>query len=96
MPLFLVEGFGNRYDNKAIQVSCGDSYTLVLTEKHKIYSFGKASHGRLGFKATQDYVSEPTLIDSLKDEKIVQISAGCRHAACVTGKNFKVKIVIFF
>ena len=55
-------------------MSSGDSFTLVLSEKHQVFSFGKASHGRLGLgpnssalsnESSQDFndcVSEPTLI----------------------------------
>ena len=68
-------------------MACGDSFTLVLTEQHQLYSFGKVSHGRLGLgagKTGEDWVGEPQQVGSLKNEKVVQISAGCRHAACVT------------
>jgi len=29
-------------------VSCGDAFTIVLSESNEIYAFGKLSHGRLG------------------------------------------------
>ncbi len=41
-----MNAFGN--GKKARRVSCGDSYTLVVDEFHKVYAFGKGSHGRLG------------------------------------------------
>ena len=70
-------------------VSCGDAFTLILTEKKQVYSFGKGTHGRLGIgerAGDQENACEPALVETLKNEKVVQISAGCRHAACVTGK----------
>jgi hypothetical protein len=76
---------------------------LVLNERHQVHAFGKVSHGRLGLgngtknqsksnagkeeSGQGEVVSEPILIDSLKNEKVVSISAGCRHAGCVTGKQ---------
>ena len=48
LPLHMVEGFGMRYDNKAVSVACGESFSAVLTERNELYSFGKATHGRLG------------------------------------------------
>lgn len=48
VPLYQVQGFGLKYNNRALQVSCGDAFTLVLNEKNELYSFGKLSHGRLG------------------------------------------------
>jgi len=62
----------------------------VLNDKNEIFSFGKTTHGRLGFPQSMavENVHEPTLLESLSNEKVVQISAGCRHAACVTGKIY--------
>jgi alpha-tubulin suppressor-like RCC1 family protein len=37
------------------------------------------STGELG-----DCLAEPVLIEALKNQKVVNISAGCRHAACTT------------
>ena len=37
-PLHQVEGFGQ--GNRAVQVSCGDSFTLVLNERNQLFSFG--------------------------------------------------------
>ena len=34
-----------------------------------------------------DCVHEPQIVDALKNDKVAQISAGCRHAAATTG-NF--------
>jgi alpha-tubulin suppressor-like RCC1 family protein len=85
-----VEGFGLRHGNRATQVACGDGYTLVLNERRDMFSFGKSAHGRLGLGPIKgELISEPTLIagGALEGEKVMQISAGCRHAACVTGKN---------
>jgi alpha-tubulin suppressor-like RCC1 family protein len=58
-------------NHKAVQVACGDSFTLVLSEKNQVYSFGKSTHGRLGTGATQlPSTYEPTLIENLREEKI--------------------------
>ena len=93
-PFNKVATFGK--DNRTVQVACGDAFTLVLNEKSQVYSFGKLSHGRLGLGQSKpladdgnnDFLPEPRLIDSLTNEKIVQISAGCRHAAAVSGNYF--------
>ena len=62
----------------------------MLNDRNDIFSFGKSSHGRLGVgPIDEENLYEPTLIDTIKDERVVQIAAGCRHAACVTGKKPK-------
>ncbi|CDW87540.1 kinesin motor domain containing protein [Stylonychia lemnae] len=103
-PINKVSAFG--YQNKAVMVSCGDAFTIVLNEGNQIYAFGKLSHGRLGLGSLPkhslksgglnpdnsqsegvDHVSEPTIIHTLINEKVLQISAGCRHAACITDQG---------
>jgi centromeric protein E len=76
-----VDEFGAK--RRAVSVSCGDSFTLVLDEFQQVYSFGKGSNGRLGLGSSQD-ASKPTLVKGLSSERVVQISAGCRHSGAVT------------
>ncbi|KAL4469467.1 hypothetical protein ABPG74_004720 [Tetrahymena malaccensis] len=75
--------------NKAIQVSCGDSFTLVINEQNQVYSFGKASYYRLGHLdiQTNQNVYEPKLIETLKNFKITSVSTGCRHAVAITNEG---------
>lgn len=51
-----------------------------------MYTFGKGSYNRLGHVETEknENVYEPRLISTLKNEKIIRISAGCRHATAIT------------
>lgn len=76
-----VEEFGHK--RRAVSVSCGDSFTLVLDEFQQVYSFGKGSHGRLGHGSDEDR-PKPVVLKSLSSERIVQVSAGCRHSGAVT------------
>ena len=88
-----LEGFGPFH--KAVKVSCGDSFTLVLDYTHKLYSFGKGSHGRLGHDNDND-LTQPALVQALAFKNVLSLSAGCRHAACYTGKICQLIILILF
>lgn len=90
-PILEVEFFDEQ--KRAIQVSCGESFTIVLdgkfegnSENHHIYTFGKAAYHRLGLNTLQN-AFEPTLVSSLKHKNIVKISAGCRHALCLDNEG---------
>lgn len=61
-----VGGFNS--SNKAMQVSCGDAFTLVLTEKHQVFSFGKVSHGRLGLGSSSKIAIHSNLQDTSQSE----------------------------
>jgi alpha-tubulin suppressor-like RCC1 family protein len=56
---------------------------MINLESGKVYTFGKGAYNRLGLSTTQN-VHTPTLVESLKNKKVKQISAGCRHGHCLT------------
>ena len=39
---------------KVVKVSCGPNHTVVITEDHKVYSWGFGGYGRLGHSETAD------------------------------------------
>ena len=67
-------------------MACGDSFTLVLSEKYEVFAFGKTSHGRLGVEGGNevDSIRIAQKVSGLEGQKIVHIDAGCRHAGCVS------------
>jgi len=86
-PINRVPLFGPH--NPALQVRCGDAFCLVLASSQKVFSFGKGTHGKLGIgpevtNLPEQCIHEPVQVKGLS--KIVDISAGCRHAAAINGK----------
>jgi len=71
-------------NNRATMVACGERYTLVLTDKKLVYSFGDSSDGCLGYDEKDRDVFEPRVIERLADKNVKFITAGPRHAACLT------------
>ncbi len=57
------------------QISCGNQHSLILTKSGTVLSFGRNLDGQLGI-ASRKEAKLPTLVSGLKDEVIVQISAG--------------------
>ncbi|XP_057294266.1 uncharacterized protein LOC130622774 [Hydractinia symbiolongicarpus] len=70
-------------DQNIIKVACGLEFTIALTSDGKLFSFGENGSGQLGLGHYESCV-QPTLIESLKDVKISQISCGSEHAGAVT------------
>ncbi len=79
-PLTQVLPFGDDYNPKALSISCGDSFSLVLDEVRNLWAFGKGSHGRLGIGRDEN-AEEPVRIE-LKNVRTY--SAGCRHGGAIT------------
>jgi len=71
-------------ENRAVMVACGERYSLVLNDKKLVYSFGDPSDGCLGYDEKDKAVFEPRIVESLADKNVKFITAGPRHAACLT------------
>ncbi|KAJ3683131.1 hypothetical protein LUZ60_013358 [Juncus effusus] len=63
-------------------ISCGAYHVAVLTSKSEIYTWGKGANGRLGHGDLEDK-KVPTLVETLKDRSVKQISCGSSFTACV-------------
>lgn len=67
---------------KVVDVACGEDYTLAVGEDGKLYSFGEGRHGGLG-QGSMRRTNDATLMESLQGKRVLQISAGWKHAACL-------------
>ena len=68
---------------KIVDVVCGDDYTLALSEDSQLYVWGKGKTGVLGVGSDSKSLNQAKMIKTLADQKVVQISAGWSHAACL-------------
>jgi len=59
-------------------MACGESHCLAYTDKERIFSWGKASDGALGYELPEqiNFLNEPRQIDSLLNFEICQVSCG--------------------
>ena len=63
------------------QISCGASFTIALTTSG-VYSWGSGDGGRLGHGDNKDRY-EPTEIESLSEELVLQVACGQWHACAI-------------
>lgn len=69
--------------NDVCGIACGFNFTLAWTNKGSAYSWGSGHNGVLGHGDTENQRT-PKLIDLLKSEKIVHMSAGYSHCTAIT------------
>ena len=71
--------------------SCGHSHTAAVDKSGKLYVWGSASCGKLGLGSsvsnTECYASIPVILKSLSTKRIIVVSCGSGHTACVEGDN---------
>ncbi|XP_047064090.1 ultraviolet-B receptor UVR8-like [Lolium rigidum] len=72
------------------QVSSGPGYSIVVTSKGDVYSFGANSWGQLGL-GDMEHKFKPCLIRSLQGIRITQVAVGSRRTMLVsdTGSVYK-------
>ena len=87
----VVTGFGDTDQIKV--VCCGENHTAALTEKGEVYAWGHVADGRLGIGARERvgvpegekiFFPGPSLLTSLRDEFVTQVSCGTQHVLAVS------------
>jgi RCC1 and BTB domain-containing protein len=69
-----------------IDIACGESHTIALTNKGEIYTWGGGQLGQLGHG---DFLRQslPIKVANLEGDgigKVISISCGKRHSAAIT------------
>ena len=77
------------FEGKAVNISCGGFHTLILTDSNSVYVMGKEDFGLLGTgNSVENSMSigaeSPTLVQALKEEKIIGFSSGGWHSCFLT------------
>ena len=67
------------------QISCGDNFTICLSEDGNLFSFGINEYGPLGIGMYNRACASPEQIESLLDVELVE--CGSKHSFCKTKYN---------
>jgi alpha-tubulin suppressor-like RCC1 family protein len=75
----------NQYLNNefVIDISCGDSHSLVLTNCGEVYAWGENYSGQIG-NDCNDHQLMPIKVKGFNNERVVMISCGWRHSMALT------------
>eukprot|EP01029_Cantina_marsupialis_P020059 TRINITY_DN4675_c0_g1_i1.p1 TRINITY_DN4675_c0_g1~~TRINITY_DN4675_c0_g1_i1.p1 ORF type:complete len:505 (+),score=208.73 TRINITY_DN4675_c0_g1_i1:69-1583(+) len=78
-----------KFDEKVVELTCGDNHTLFLLENGQVMACGsfKGKDGHLGFSMEDTRIQKdpvPVEIKCRKGDKIVQIFSGDNHCAAIS------------
>ncbi|KAL4559111.1 hypothetical protein LXL04_031244 [Taraxacum kok-saghyz] len=73
---------GKLVNSTVDEISSGAYHVAVLTSKNEVFTWGKGANGRLGHGDIEDRKS-PTLVESLKDRHVKNISCGSNYTAAI-------------
>ena len=82
---------GDLEGKRVVQVACGHSHTLALTQEGSVYAWGCNKYGQVGQPNVGSSVSRPCQIsffDGTCERRVTQIAAGAKFSAALTfGKD---------
>ncbi|KAK2709534.1 hypothetical protein QYM36_013262, partial [Artemia franciscana] len=64
-------------------IECGAQFSLALTNAGQVWTWGKGDYYRLGHGSEQ-HVRKPTVVETLRGEKVVSVAVGALHCIAVT------------
>ncbi|KAM9801626.1 putative E3 ubiquitin-protein ligase HERC6 [Neosynchiropus ocellatus] len=67
-----------------VQVSCGDSHSVALTQGGDVFSWGSNCHGQLGHGRNVPLEYQPRSVRALSGIPVTQVSAGAAHTLALT------------
>ena len=70
-------------DEKVSALTAGSQHSLILSDRGKLYSWGRNLEGQLGL-GNRTSVKVPTLISALAEEEVVEVAAGADFTLAVT------------
>lgn len=66
-----------------VQISCGWSHTVALTDHGQVFTWGNGDHGKLGHGSSTK-VTTPKQVESLRDVHVCRIASYNEHTAALT------------
>ncbi|OII76156.1 regulator of chromosome condensation family protein [Cryptosporidium andersoni] len=75
-----------------INVSCSDRHSAAVLEDGRLYTWGCNKSGKLGIGSlnvnlNNNIICTPQLVEKLLNEKVIKVSCGSFHTACLTDLN---------
>ncbi|XP_036356591.1 X-linked retinitis pigmentosa GTPase regulator isoform X2 [Octopus sinensis] len=74
------------FDATVQSISCGSSYTALITKQNELYTFGTGSNGELGHGTSQQMLSTPKKV--CLPFQVKAVSCGANHTAIITEDGY--------
>ena len=74
----------NLKDKRIVQIACGESHSLALTDKGYLYSWGRGFEGQLGLSEVIEIASVPSFVKYFHGTQVKHIAAGSFHSLAIT------------
>ncbi len=75
-------------DKRVIKIACGESHSLILTDKADVYCWGRGFEGQLGLSKSIEVASTPQYIKSFYGKPVHSIDAGAYFSLAITSEGY--------
>lgn len=74
-------------DKRVVQIACGESHSIILTDKNDVYTWGRGYEGQLGVSNIVEIASKPNYVKAFFNNPIIFIAAGAFYSLAITHEN---------
>ena len=71
-------------DKRVVKIACGESHSLILTDKADVYAWGRGFEGQLGLSRSIEVASTPQYIKAFYGSPVQSIEAGAYFSLAIT------------
>jgi alpha-tubulin suppressor-like RCC1 family protein len=71
-------------DKRVVKIACGESHSLILTDKADVYAWGRGFEGQLGLSKSIEVASTPQYIKAFYGSPVQSIEAGAYFSLAIT------------
>jgi len=75
-------------DKRVVKVACGESHSIILTDKADVYSWGRGFEGQLGLSRKIEVASTPQYIKTFYGNPVQTIETGAFFSLAITKEGF--------
>lgn len=70
-------------DKRITMIACGESHSMVLTDKGYLYAWGRGFEGQLGISESIEIAATPTYVKYFHNKNVASIAAGSFYSLAV-------------
>ncbi|CAI2374842.1 unnamed protein product [Moneuplotes crassus] len=74
-------------DKRVVQIACGESHSVILTDKNDVYTWGRGYEGQLGVSNLIEIASKPNYVKGFFKNPVIFVAAGALYSLAITHEN---------
>lgn len=74
-------------DKRIVQIACGESHSLILTDKNDVYSWGRGYEGQLGITSKIEIAAKPSYVKAFFGVPVVFVACGAYYSLAITNES---------